>query len=338
MLDPAEALAYAERNDVHALLVVRGGSLVCARYGAGQTGGKPHALYSGTKSFWGVVAAAACDDGLLALDEPVADTISEWRADDRKSRVTLRQLLNLTSGFGFGGLGAAVPPYAKALALELRNEPGATFTYGGIPLQVFGAVLARKLEATAQTPHDYLRTRVLDPLGITVASWRTLADGTQPLPTGAYLAAREWLKYGQFLARGGGDIVKPSSFSEVVRGSDPNPRYGLGIWLYDAPGGERVFYASGAGGQGLYIIPEHDTVVVRFGGSASYKHDAFLARLFGETAAKAPARAPRTRRRKAATPKAEPTAEPSQIEAPAAEEPQVDTPPPEEPQAEAEAL
>jgi CubicO group peptidase (beta-lactamase class C family) len=323
MLDPAAALAYAERNDVHALLVVRGGSLVCARYGAGQASSKPHALYSGTKSFWGVLAAAASDDGLLAFDEPVADTIPEWRADDRKARVTLRQLLNLTSGFGFGGLGAAVPPYAKALALELRNEPGTTFTYGGIPLQVFGAVLARKLEANGQTPHDYLRTRLLDPLGIAVASWRTLADGTQPLPTGAHLAAREWLKYGQFLARGGADLVKPSSFSEVVRGSDVNPRYGLGLWLYDAPGGERVFYASGAAGQGLYVIPEHDTVVVRFGGSASYKHDAFLARLFGESAAKAPARAPRTRRRKAT---------------PAIEAPQTDAAPVEEPEAGAQEL
>jgi CubicO group peptidase (beta-lactamase class C family) len=308
MLDSAAALAYAERNDVHALLVVRGGSLICARYGAGSTSAKPHALYSGTKSFWGVLAAAASDDGLLTLDEPVAATIGEWRDDDRKARVTLRQLLNLTSGFGFGGLGSAVPPYPKALALELRNEPGTTFTYGGIPLQVFGAVLARKLAGDGQTPHDYLRTRLLDPLGIEVASWRTLADGSHPLPTGAYLAAREWLKYGQFLARGGAhggaDLVKPSSFSEVVRGSDVNPRYGLGIWLYDAPGGGRVYYASGAGGQGLYVIPEHDTVVVRFGGSASYKHDAFLARLFGESAPKK-ARARRAPRTEAHQPEAQ---------------------------------
>ena len=337
-MNPAAALAYAERHTLHALLIEVDGAVIFEQYANGHDAGKPHALYSGTKSFWGVVAAAASDDGLLALDEPVADTIAEWRADDRKSRVTLRQLLNLTSGFGFGGLGAAVPPYAKALALELRNEPGATFTYGGIPLQVFGAVLARKLAATAQTPHDYLRTRLLDPLGIAVASWRTLADGTQPLPTGAYLAARDWLKYGQFLARSGADLLKPSSFSEVVRGSDVNPRYGLGIWLYDAPGGERVFYASGAGGQGLYVIPEHDIVVVRFGGSASYKHDAFLARLFGEPAAKAPARAPRTRRRKAVARSEEPPAEQSTAEAPPVEEPPAEEPPAEEPQAEPDAL
>ena len=38
-------------------------------------------------------------------------------------------------------------------------------------------------------------------------------------------------------------------------------------------------YASGAGGQALYLIPSEDAVVVRFGAAASFKHDAFLKRL-----------------------------------------------------------
>jgi hypothetical protein len=42
-----------------------------------------------------------------------------------------------------------------------------------------------------------------------------------------------------------------------------------------------VVYASGAGGQAMYVVPSADAVVVKFGGSASYKHDAFLKRLLG---------------------------------------------------------
>ena len=76
--------------------------------------------------------------------------------------------------------------------MPLKNEPGSTFTYGGIPLQVFGAVLDTQTRDGARAPpHDYLRERVLDPAGVAVAAWRTLADGTQPLPTGASLTARE---------------------------------------------------------------------------------------------------------------------------------------------------
>jgi hypothetical protein len=38
-------------------------------------------------------------------------------------------------------------------------------------------------------------------------------------------------------------------------------------------------YASGSGGQALYVIPSADVAIVKFGDSSSYKHEAFLARL-----------------------------------------------------------
>ena len=88
----------------------------------------------------------------LRLDEPVADTIESWRDDPWKRRVTVRMLLSLTAGFGFGGLGASVPIYERALAMPLRDEPGSRFTYGGIPLQVFGAFFARKLASAPPNP------------------------------------------------------------------------------------------------------------------------------------------------------------------------------------------
>ena len=85
--------------------------IVAQEYGDGFDAEKPHLLYSGTKSFWGPAALCARDDGLLELDEPVAATFAAWDDDPWKRRVTLRMLLSLTAGFGFGGLGAAVPEY-----------------------------------------------------------------------------------------------------------------------------------------------------------------------------------------------------------------------------------
>ncbi len=272
-MDLEAAAAYAERHAPHALVVRRGARVVFERYAAGHDAEKPHALYSGTKAFWGVLALRAQGDGLLELDEPVARTIAAWADDARKARVTLRELLQLTSGIGFGGLGSAVPAYDKALAVAIKDEPGSTFTYGGIPLQVFGAVLARKLEGRGLTPHAYLRERVLDPAGVAVASWRTLKDGTQPLPTGAFLTAREWLRWGSYVL-GARDELAP-----CFVGSTANPRYGLAWWLSPLATHPDIVYASGAGGQALYLIPSENAVVVRFGASASFKHDAFLKRL-----------------------------------------------------------
>lgn len=132
----SDALAYSRAHGLHALVVARGADLVLEEYGDGFDRATPHPIYSGTKSFWGVAALCARDDGLLALDETVAESIGAWRGDPWKRRATLRMLLSLTAGFGFGGLGASVPSYERALAMPLRDEPGTRFTYGGIPLQV----------------------------------------------------------------------------------------------------------------------------------------------------------------------------------------------------------
>lgn len=294
-MNPEAAATYAARHGLEAIVVWQRGRTVFERYGDGYDRAKPHALYSGTKSFWGVLAVAAQDDGLLELDEPVGTTIPEWRQDAWKARVTLRQLLQLTSGIGFGGLGSAVPIYERALAVTLKNEPGGTFTYGGIPLQVFGAVLQRKLTKRGLSPHEYLRMRILDPIGLKIGSWRSLADGTQPLPTGAFVSANEWLKFGELIAGGGAwkekAIVKDASLRLCFEGSAANPRYGLCFWLSPLPAQPDLVYASGSGGQALYVVPSQQLVVVKFGRSASYKHEAFLRALFEDASLKKPRQA-----------------------------------------------
>lgn len=284
VLNLEAAAAYAERHALHALLVQCGGDVVFERYGGRYDAGTPHALYSGTKSFWGVLAVAAQHDGLLDVDEPVGQTLPQW-AEGAKARVRLRDLLQLTSGIGFGGLGSAVPPFDNAAAAELKNEPRTTFTYGGIPLQVFGAVLARKLAPRGLSPNAYLRERILDPIGLHVGAWRALKDGTNPLPTGAFLTAREWRKFGVLVRDGGAweneTVVPRAALARCFEGSAANPRYGLGWWLSPLASHPDVVYASGSGGQAMYVVPSAGAVVVRFGGNASYKHDAFLKRLLG---------------------------------------------------------
>ena len=267
------ALDYARKHQLHAVLVQRGGSIVAEEYGGPTTSSAPHMLYSGTKSFWGIAALTARDEGLLDLDERVAKTIVEWKGDAEKALVTPRMLLQMIAGYGFGGLGSAVPTYDRAIEMPLKTGPGETFTYSGIPLQVFGAFFARKLASRHQTPHEYLTATILRPAGVDVGSWRALKDGTHPLPTGAALTARAWLAYGAYI------MNERARFADAFVGSVRNPRYGLCWWLGAAGAPADTFYASGSGGQGMYVVPSEELVAVHFGGSASYKHDVFLKRL-----------------------------------------------------------
>lgn len=279
----AAATAYSDSRRGLSVLVLQNGAIVCDTHkGAAE---EAYELWSGTKSFVGIIAAAAVQDGLLTLDEPVAATIREWSGTPLKKDVTLRHLLSMTGG-QVSAIGKP-PTYAEAAAQDLVAAPGTEFHYGPAPMQLFGEVLRRKLVAAGR-PGDietYLGDRILKPLGITVAQWRRGADGNPLLPQGMVLTAREWAKFGEFIRAGGTkdgkSLVDPVAFAELFKGSKANPGYGLTWWLpHIAPGADPVtastdigrraaelprdlVLAAGAGDQRLYVIPSRGLVIVR---------------------------------------------------------------------------
>ena len=161
---------------------------------------------------------------------------------------------------------------------------------------------------------DYLRRRILDPIGLKAASW-TMQEGQANLPSGASLTAREWLKFGQLLKSGGKwngkQLIGKNLLDELYVGSKANPNYGLTFWLNETDDrsakvsenrgrlqallGDResettdislngfgagipkdAFVAAGAGKQRLYVIPSLDLVVVRQGRQSRFDDEQFL--------------------------------------------------------------
>ncbi|MEZ5956602.1 MAG: serine hydrolase domain-containing protein [Hyphomonadaceae bacterium] len=271
------AAAYsAERRGV-SLLVMRRGEVIFADYP--NEGGplRGWELASGTKSFTGVMCAAAIQDGLISSwDERAADTLTEWRNDTRRS-ITIRHILSLTSGIS-GGPIARPPAYADAVAQQPEAAPGERFAYGPSPFQIFGEIIRRK---TNGDPLDYLVRRILAPLDIVPTHWRRGADGMPHMPSGAGLKARDWARFGWFVLQGGEGRVDAGALSECFNGTRANPGYGLSFWLLRdglvAPGrnagieidttmSERfggISMAAGAGNQRLYLIPALDLVIAR---------------------------------------------------------------------------
>ena len=138
------AADYSEAERGDGVLVMIDGRIVFEQYARSASPARTHLLASGTKSFVGVLALAAQADGLLTLDEPVAQTIHEWQSEPRRAAVTIRQLLTLTSGIE-GRSDATPPSYLDAISAPMTAEPGAKFQYGAAPFQIFGELLKRKL-------------------------------------------------------------------------------------------------------------------------------------------------------------------------------------------------
>lgn len=276
-----QAAQYSEENDGLAMVVVKSGQVVFESYnGVRPERGIP--LASGTKSFSCAIALLGVQDGLLTLDEPVANTILAWKRHPQKSKITIRQLLNLTSGIGGGDRGD-VPSYAEAIREPLTAEPGTRFQYGPVPFQIFGEVMRRKLAARgmAETPLTYLDSRILQPIGLKYDRW-THQDGQPNLPSGAVISAREWAKYGVLLLnRGqwqGQQLLDSEQLNQCFQGTMENPAYGMTFWLNkngEMPSGcpakqirtvsDSMVMAIGVGNQVMFVLPEQNLVVVRQG-------------------------------------------------------------------------
>ncbi|HST30049.1 MAG TPA: serine hydrolase [Chthoniobacterales bacterium] len=311
----ARASGYSEKNTGFSMLVMQNGKTVFEHYANGGGTDMRCKIFSGTKSFWGLAALCAVRDGLIRLDDRVADTITEWKNPaeaGRKSQITIRQLLNQTDGI-------EPAPHlhsdsirdrdAVAVQLPLVAAPGSAFAYGPSHLQIFNELLRRKLNGKSTI--SYLNENVLSPLGLTSLDFKRDGRGN-PLPASGFeLTAREWARFGELvLGRGnygGKQIVSSNLLSQAFVGSGANPSYGLTVWLNrQAPNAREIDYekeldlkwqrarwggicisraappdmvvALGSNYERLFIIPSMNALIVRQGMSGGFS-DAYFLRL-----------------------------------------------------------
>ena len=305
-LEPAAVKAAAEYSERH-----RGVSFLAIQNGRTlleEDAKTPHRIYSGTKAFWNLAALAAAEDGLLDLDDRVADTITSWRNDPRKSQVTIRQLLNFDAGLEpLFSLQQTQSGDRNAAAVGARTvaEPGSAFIYGPAALQVFHQVLKEKLRD--QTPTHFLERRVLHRLGLGPQRYLPDHAGNPVLATGWILTARQWAKVGRVVLDKGAPLVSRKSLEQCWGGTEANRAFSLGWWNNRAAANGRevdveqmlipkwpnqdwhdvclcrdapsdLVACIGSEGQRLYVIPSLKLIVVRQANGGSFS-DAHLLRL-----------------------------------------------------------
>jgi CubicO group peptidase (beta-lactamase class C family) len=274
------AADFSRQHGGIAMLVQIDGRVVFEDYPNNGGPARATELASGTKSFSGVLALCAVEDGLLTLDEKVSTTLNEWAEDPGRRDITIRQLLTLTSGVP-GGESALktgrVPTYAEAIAAKAVAAPGEKFSYGPQPFQVFGEIMRRKLVRRDDTVTGYFERKILGPLGIKPAAWRNATSGQPNMPSGASLTARDWAKFGEMVRLDGKGVLPAGKIQECFQGTKANPGYGLTWWLpAEGPIGGTVprkaagpwmpkdaWMAAGAGGQRLVVVPSLKLVAVR---------------------------------------------------------------------------
>jgi len=309
-----DAARYSAGHGERALLVWQNGRLRMERYGAGGSRGKTENVYSITKSLCALGTFTAIGRNVLQLDEPVSLTLTEWRSDPRKRRITVRDLLNQTSGLspGFKQIYSANLRNKEKAALKLPvvSTPGEAFAYGPSHYEALEALMARKLE---RSPLAWIDGALFDPLGIKPGGWRRDRLGNPYFSAGAHLSARDLLAAGKFVRREGLNRIFSRVPSSLIRtastGSSANPMYGLGFWLnlnaarkdalecdieeaieLSRPSWKRSCLSKsapsdliamvGSHGQRVYISPSENLIIVRLGRGTGFRDPDFLGAFF----------------------------------------------------------
>jgi CubicO group peptidase (beta-lactamase class C family) len=305
-----QARAYAEETGSVALLVWHRGALQYEHYGEGFDRTSRTDPASMHKSVMALLVGAAIADGTLpSVDEPAATYLTEWAADDR-SRVTIKHLLQMTSGMYRDPFSPS--PFGTTMKLNLgteisnltlsqpaRRAPGEEFDYNNFNPQALSILLER---ATGQRYSKILSDKLWSKLGTGDAYvWLDHEGGLPRAYCCLHATAEDWLRVGLLHLNHGtvdGEQVIPKAWmQDVVTGSDVGPNYGYQTWLgspyraqrdygpyigpyvrhdepYDA---EDAIYFDGAGGQRVYIIPSYDMVIVRTGtGGIDFAAGSFL--------------------------------------------------------------
>ena len=293
----ADADAYAEAQQSFAFLVMRDGRLLHERYWQGFSAASRFSTASMHKTVMALAYGPAIAAGHLRLDDPVGRHLPEWAADAR-GRVTLRQLLGMTSGL-------AAPPgppgptnlatqltlgpdiRTTALAFSAADPPGREFAYANVSSQLAGMALDA---ATPGRYAEWLSGTIWRPIGAGEASlWLDRPGGTPHLFCCLQATPRDWLRVGELIrkrGRAGGRQVVPADWIDAITSpSKLNPNFGMQIWRGTPYAAERryarsialtikssepfarddVLFIDGAGGQRVYVIPSEKLTIVRVG-------------------------------------------------------------------------
>jgi D-alanyl-D-alanine carboxypeptidase len=246
--------------------------------------------------------AASCilllqEDGKLSLD----DAVSRWLPDlTRADEITVRQLLSHTSGYQDYWPQDYVPPMMlepttaqeimdRWAKMPLDFDPGTRWQYSNTNYVIAGVIV----EKVSGTPFfDFLRSRVLTPLGLGSATSIDVSEVTEPEATGymryalgpLHRAPKEgagWLFAMGELAMTATDLAKwdislmdetlldPDSYrqleTEVLLNDGVATGYGLGVSV-GTSGSHRVIShsgeVSGFTAQNLVFPDDHAAVVV----------------------------------------------------------------------------
>jgi len=278
-----EELLTSGSGGMDGIVIVRNDRLVAEAYFNGYARDTQHDMRSVTKSFTASLAGIAIEQGLMSLDDTLAQHIARFaefdNVDDRKRSIRVANVLNMQTGLDCddgrdSSPGNETYMYRRddwikyILSVPMQADPGTLTSYCSGAVTVLGSIIASR---AGQKLEEFAERNLLNPLNMASVRWLHSPLGVTNASSAIQLRPRDAAKFGNlFLNRGRwyGTQVVPEAWVErsaqrltAIRGEG----YGWLWWkgYYSVRGNvQSGMYASGKGGNFIFVLPSERLVVV----------------------------------------------------------------------------
>jgi len=283
---------FLKEHKTLSFLIIRNDTILYQYFDPAKNDSSVVTSFSVAKAFVsGLVGIAISEGAIHGVNSSIVDYLPELKNQGFEA-VTINHLLDHTSGIHYKEtkkkVGGSLEFYwGKDLSTDIFNihpiyPPGKHFEYSNINTQLLGLILQR---TTGQTISHYLQEKIWKPLGMEYpASWSLSNDDSTGVEKAfCCLNARtiDYAKFGRlYLNKGnwnGKQIIPEEWIRQTLHASKTNGQrltyhynWGIGPKKYGS------FYAIGLYGQFIYVYPEKNVIIVRFGKSDINYNPPFL--------------------------------------------------------------
>lgn len=302
---------WAEKSQTTALIFIRKDTILYEKYFKGFSRDSYFHSQSMAKSFISFLTGAAIDEGLISdVNDPMTKYIPELKERNTDfEKITIKNLLEMRSGLKyftgyFPGTYIHLPWHDEAVGyyhpnvrkllikkVKIASAPGGKFQYNNYNTSYLGLILER---ATGKTVSEYLEEKLWSQIMEYDAlfSIDSKKSGFEYMPSRLIARAIDYARFGRlFLNEGnwnGNQIVSKQWVMKSTRENVKTPRniypdwydidckrlyYSFQWWGHANCDSTFQFSASGNLGQNIYIIPDHEIIIVHCGNSLEHYGD-----------------------------------------------------------------
>ena len=264
-----------------AVLVLYKDQIIAEKYSEGFTKDSRILGWSMTKSIMSTVFGILEHQQKINIQDKAP--VESWQNDARKE-ITIHNLLQMNSGLEWDENYDEISDATKMLFLErdmtkvqeekpLIGKPNETWNYSSGTSNLLSGILRDQFN-NHQSYLDFWYTNLIDKIGMNSMILESDLAGNYVASSYAWATARDWGKFGLLYLHNGawnGEELFTKEWVDYVTTPTPtsNGSYGAQFWLNTEKQlkdvSQNMYFADGYQGQRVYILPDEDLVIVRFG-------------------------------------------------------------------------